>query len=133
MMRVGQEHTNAEAVGDSGEVDNPVTDHPLIEGDESNSDTSMKPSYETFEVKFKAKMFHDTKVRARKKAEKVNRYLRQLRPHIRHMVLYECSEAKKPLFQIKKNNDIKTGGCITVVPSLTTTKRRVRASSFHMI
>ena len=80
---------------------------------------------EVIDVKIKAKLFRKMQTRMAKKATKVGKNLRKFRPHVQHIVIYQWHEAKKPLFRTKKNRNKKTGGCITVVPSLTTTKQRV--------
>ncbi|CAG8563514.1 4005_t:CDS:10 [Ambispora gerdemannii] len=79
---------------------------------------------EIIEVQIKAKLFHKMETRMAKKATKVDDKLKKLRPHIQHLVLYRWHKAKKSLFQNSKSCE-KTGGCITIVPSMTTTKRRV--------
>ncbi|CAG8594211.1 3574_t:CDS:10 [Paraglomus occultum] len=84
---------------------------------------SAKLIDEVIDVKIKAKIFRKMQTRMTGKATKAGNNLKKFRPHIQHLVIYKWHKAKKPLFNSKKNSDEKTGGCITVVPILTTTKQ----------
>lgn len=102
-----------------------VLSEPVMACSELSAIDPSKFLDDVVEVQIKARLFRNIKIRMEKKAGKVEKKLRRLRPHIHHLVLYEWHAARKPLFRTMKNRGIKTGGTILIVPSLKTTKRRV--------
>jgi hypothetical protein len=126
----GQNDTNLTSEGnESTSVQENGTELPnnaSVDGDGEQATTGLaKLIDEVVEIQIKAKVFYDMKTRMTKKAKKVDKKLKLFRPHIQHLVLYQCYEVKQSLFQTITNRDKKTGGCITILPFLTTTKRRV--------
>ena len=93
---------------------------------EKNTTGPEKLIEEVVEIKIKAKMLYDIKTRMSNKATKVDKKLKKFRPHFQHLVIYQSHEVKQSIFRSIMDRDKKVGGCITVLPSLTTTKRRVR-------
>ncbi|RIB02718.1 hypothetical protein C2G38_852692 [Gigaspora rosea] len=87
---------------------------------------------EITEVHIKPKVFFNMEKRMLKKATKVDKNLRRLRPHFLHHVIYQWNDVKVRLFQSKKTRE-KKGGCLIITPSMTTTKRRIifSAAAWH--
>ncbi|RHZ76590.1 hypothetical protein Glove_195g36 [Diversispora epigaea] len=111
---------------DDDEASEDNTEIPDILDDiENPTADTVKLVDEVIDIKIKAKLFRKMQTRMAKKAMKVCKNLKTFRPHIQHLVIYQWHEAKKPLFRTKKNCNEKTGGCITVIPSLSTTKQRI--------
>ncbi|RHZ55702.1 hypothetical protein Glove_411g12 [Diversispora epigaea] len=111
---------------DDDEASEDNTEIPDILADiENPTADTVKLVDEVIDIKIKAKLFRKMQTRMANKATKVGKNLKTFRPHIQHLVIYQWHEAKKPLFRTKKNCNEKTGGCITVIPSLTTTKQRI--------
>ncbi|CAG8560064.1 29581_t:CDS:10 [Gigaspora margarita] len=79
---------------------------------------------EITEVHIRPKFFFNMEKRMRKKASKIDKNLRKLRPHFQHHVIYQWNNVKLRLFQFKKNRE-KKGGNVIIIPSMTTTKRRL--------
>ncbi|CAG8825265.1 24608_t:CDS:2, partial [Racocetra persica] len=79
---------------------------------------------EITEINIKPKLFFNMEKQMSKKATKVDKNLRKLCPHFQHHVIYQWNNIKVRLFQSKKNRE-KKGGCVTITPSMTTTKRRI--------
>ena len=88
---------------------------------------------EIVKLQIKAKLFCNMETRIKKKAAKVDKRLKKSRPNIQHLIVYRWHDAKKPLFRTKKNIYIKTGGGLTVLPCLTTTKQRVCNSNLEAL
>ncbi|CAG8500812.1 17105_t:CDS:10 [Dentiscutata erythropus] len=86
---------------------------------------------EITEVHIRPKLFFNMEKRMRKKATKIDKNLRKLRPHFQHHVIYQWNNVKLSLFQSKKNRE-KKGGSVIVTPSMTTTKRRVDVKLFKI-
>jgi len=118
-MSAGQQNNDEKLSEDNAEIPD------ISDNIEKPAAGPVKLIDEVIDVKIKAKLFRKMQTRMAKKATKVGKNLRKFRPHVQHIVIYQWHEAKKPLFRTKKNRNKKTGGCITVVPSLTTTKQRV--------
>ena len=99
-----------------------------VDGEQFTTDPAILID-EVIEVQIKAKIFCNIKKRMIKKATKVDKKLKKFRPHIQHLVHYQWHEMeKRSLIQTIKNRDKinkMDGGCITILPYLTTTKRRV--------
>lgn len=95
-----------------------------IDGEQNTIDLA-KLIDEVVEIQIKAKPFYDMKTRMIQKSKKVDKKLKLFHPHIQHLVLYQIYEVNQPPFRDIKNRDKKAGGCITILPFLTTTKRRV--------
>ncbi|KAF0497155.1 hypothetical protein F8M41_020779 [Gigaspora margarita] len=87
---------------------------------------------EITEIHIKPKVFFNMEKRMFKKATKVDKNLRRLRPHFQHHVIYQWNNVKVRLFQSKKTRE-KKGGCVIIAPSMTTTKRRIifSAAAWH--
>lgn len=99
-----------------------------VDGEQFTTDPAILID-EVIKVQIKAKIFRNIKKRIFNKATKVDKKLKKFRPHIQHLVHYQWHEMeKRSLIQTFKNRDKinkMDGGCITILPYLTTTKRRV--------
>jgi hypothetical protein len=91
-----------------------------LDGNERLTTTTIE---EIIKVKIKAKLFCKPETRIKKKAAKIDNLLKRLRPHVQHLIIYNWHNGRKRVFQT--GNDKKTGGRVTVLPSLTTTKQKV--------
>ncbi|CAI2181200.1 9451_t:CDS:10 [Funneliformis geosporum] len=119
-----QQHLVVKKTDDSSEL----PDDASVDGEQFTTDPAILID-EVIEVQIKAKIFRNIKKRMFNKAIKVDKKLKKFRPHIQHLVHYQWHEMeKRSLIQTFKNRDKinkMDGGCITILPYLTTTKRRI--------
>ncbi|CAB4376229.1 unnamed protein product [Rhizophagus irregularis] len=113
---------------DDSSKDTELPDDASVDGEKFTIDPAILID-EVITVQIKAKIFRNIKKRMFSKATKVDKKLKKFRPHIQHLVHYQWHEMeKRSIIQTFKNRDKinkMDGGCITILPYLTTTKRRI--------